>query len=249
MTEEPYRWLDAIANRREYVEGQLKGGTPVFAMSLEEGILLFGVGTGQSKVFEIFDRHALAALGHPADLERVRQALIDSAHLEAFARASADVSLRRLVSFVLSPQLKTAFEQIFSPPFLLRLLLAEVGESPARDVLVAMDFDGTFRLRGGGSIVAAEDLAAGKAAEEWLGSRVDYQTPVARAAGLALEAWRHLVAGQPLPTEHTESASSPPGPGADRVIEAALLVRKSSLAMRYRPLDPRQLGLLEPTPP
>ena len=31
MTEEPYRWLEAIGNRREYISEQLKGGTPVFA--------------------------------------------------------------------------------------------------------------------------------------------------------------------------------------------------------------------------
>lgn len=33
MTEEPYRWLEAIGNRREYIRDQLKGGTPVFAVS------------------------------------------------------------------------------------------------------------------------------------------------------------------------------------------------------------------------
>ena len=43
MTEEPYRWLEAISNRREYIRDQLKGGTPVFALSRPEGILLLGV--------------------------------------------------------------------------------------------------------------------------------------------------------------------------------------------------------------
>src|SRR6266496_4599668 len=94
MTEEPYRWLEAIGNRREYVREQLKGGSPVFGASLPEGILLLGIGTGHSKVFELFDRHALAGLGHPADIEKIRQAAIDAAHLEAFNRAPEDVSLR-----------------------------------------------------------------------------------------------------------------------------------------------------------
>ena len=87
MTEEPYRWLEAVANRRDYVHDQLKGGSPVFAASLRDGILLLGVGSGQSKVFELFDRHAFAGLGHPADLEKIRQAAIDAAHTEAFTRA------------------------------------------------------------------------------------------------------------------------------------------------------------------
>src|SRR5213082_4131978 len=133
MTEEPYRWLEAIGNRREYVHEQLKGGSPVFAASLPDGIMLLAVGTGHSKVFELFDRHALTGLGHPADIEKIRQAAIDAAHMEAFTRAPEDVSLRRLISFGLSPQLKTNFEQIFSATFLIEMLLAELGATPDAD--------------------------------------------------------------------------------------------------------------------
>src|SRR5687767_4318958 len=144
MIEEPYRWLEAIGNRREYVTEQLKGGSPVFAASLPDGILLLGVGGGQSKVFELFDRHALAGLGHPADIEKIRQAAIDAAHMEAFTRAPEDVSLRRLVSFGLSPQLKINFEQIFSAPFLVEMLLVELGTTPETDFVVRLHFDGAF---------------------------------------------------------------------------------------------------------
>src|SRR5215210_8966868 len=143
MIEEPYRWLEAINNRREYVREQIKEGSPGFAVKLPEGILLAGVGTGNSKVFELFDRHALAALGHPADIEKIRQAAIDAAHTEAFTRAPEDVSLRRLISFGLSPQLKTNFEQIFSAPFLIEMLLAELGSAPEHDLLVRLHFDGS----------------------------------------------------------------------------------------------------------
>src|SRR5436309_2423611 len=136
MTEEPYRWLEAISNRREYIRDQLKGGTPVFALSRPEGILLLGVGQGQSKVFELYDRHAFAALGHPVDIEKIRQAAIESAHMEGFNRSSRDVTLRRLISFSLSSNLKNAFEQVFAPPYILEALFAEVGEHPEEDVLV-----------------------------------------------------------------------------------------------------------------
>src|ERR1043166_1604288 len=146
MTEEPYRWLEAVANRRDYVLEQIKGGSPGFAVSLPDGIILLGVGSGQSKVFELFDRHAMAGLGHPADIEKIRQAAIDAAHIEAFTRAPEDVSLRRLVGFGLSPQLKNNFEQIFSAPFLVELLLVEVGASPDQDLLVRLHFDGGFQL-------------------------------------------------------------------------------------------------------
>src|SRR5437762_5727660 len=45
----PICWLEAIGNRREYVHEQLKGGSPVFAACLPEGILLLGVGTGENR--------------------------------------------------------------------------------------------------------------------------------------------------------------------------------------------------------
>src|SRR4051812_38585028 len=155
MTEEPYRWLEAVGNRREYVREQLKGGSPVFAASLPDGILLLGVGSGQSKVFELFDRHALAGLGHPADIEKIRQAAIDAAHMEAFTRAPEDVSLRRLVSFGLSAQLKTNFEQIFSAPFLVELLLVELGNEPGKDLLFRLHFGGSFQVQFGGVVAVA----------------------------------------------------------------------------------------------
>ena len=102
MTEEPYRWLEAISNRREYIRDQLKTGTPVFALSRPEGILLVGVGQGQSKVFEIYDRHAFAALGHPVDIEKLRQTAIEAAHLEGFNRSTRDVTLLMIFWFYLS---------------------------------------------------------------------------------------------------------------------------------------------------
>src|SRR5580692_6851078 len=168
MTEEPYRWLEAVSNRREYVREQLKGGSPVLAASLPDGILLLGVGGGQSKVFELFDRLALGGLGHPADIERIRQAAIDAAHVEAFTRAPEDVSLRRLVGFGLSPQLKTHFEQIFSAPFLVELLLAELGNEPAQDLLFRLHFDGGFQVQSGGILMAASQPEAESAGQKWL---------------------------------------------------------------------------------
>src|SRR5437660_12641531 len=129
MTDEQYRWLEAIANCCEYIRYQLKVVTPVFSFSRPEGVLLLGIGQGQSKVFEIYDRHAFAALGHPVDIEKIRQAAIEAAHVEGFTRSSKDVTLRRLISFALSTTIKNSFEQIFSPPLMVESIFAELGES------------------------------------------------------------------------------------------------------------------------
>jgi proteasome alpha subunit len=44
MIEEPYRWVEAIANRREYVETQLAQGSPIAAVGYRDGILFLTVG-------------------------------------------------------------------------------------------------------------------------------------------------------------------------------------------------------------
>jgi proteasome alpha subunit len=243
MTEDPYRWLEAIANRREYIRNQLAGGSPVFAVSLAEGILLLGVGTGQSKVFEIFDRQALAGLGHPADLERIRQSIIDAAHLEGFTRAPEDVALRRLVGQGLGPQLKAAFEQIFAPPFLIRLLLAEVGPTPASDVLVKLGFDGSFTLHPGGVVVVADNPEREGAIETQLRAALNAASSVPDAARALLVAWHQLQSG---PEAMAEPASADLdtllGALGERTVEAALLLRSPDRMARYEALDAARLG-------
>ncbi len=244
MTEDPYRWLEAIANRREYIRTQLAGGSPVLAASLPEGVLLLGLGSGQSKVFEIFDRQALAGLGHPADLERVRQSLIDAAHLEAFTRAPEDVSLRRLVSQGLGPQLKAAFEHIFAPPFLVRLILAEVGPSQTDDLLVKIGFDGAFTLNRAVAVVAENpDIEA--AAESRLREAIDPAADARTVAAVLLQEWQRLRQADP-------AAPGAPSPSATaQVIEAALLTRIPGRQARFQPLDAPSLGIPtpHPTPP
>ena len=96
MIEEPYRWVEAIANRREYIETQLAPGSPIAALSYRDGILFVTVGRARQKLFEIYDRIAMGAIGHPGDIERLRMAAIELASTEGFTRSAADVSLRRL---------------------------------------------------------------------------------------------------------------------------------------------------------
>lgn len=236
MTEEPYRWLEAVANRRDYVREQLKGGSPVFAVSLTDGILLLGVGTGQSKVFELHDRQALAGLGHPADLEKVRQAAIDAAHVESFTRAPEDVSLRRLVSFGLGPQMKTQFEQIFSPPFLLELLLAELGAAPARDTLIRLHFDGAFQLQRGGVAVVGPDPGRADAANAWLAKQEVNAKSRDEATGLLLQAW-WLMRGEAVfegaIPEEPERREGWREAVKDRQVEIGWLNRKAAGRARY----------------
>ena len=91
-------------------------------------------------------------MGHPADIEKVRQTAIDAAHLEGFARSPKDVTARRLVSYNLAPALKAAFEQIFAAPLLFRGILCELGVTPADDSLWRVDYDGSFAAQAGSEL-------------------------------------------------------------------------------------------------
>lgn len=234
MTEEPYRWLEAISNRREYIRDQLKGGTPVFALSRPEGILLLGVGQGHSKVFEIYDRLAFAALGHPVDIEKIRQAAIEAAHLEGFARSARDVTLRRLISFSLSSTLKNAFEQVFAPPFILESIFVELGRNPAEDVLVRLHYDGDHRFEASGVLAAHSDAQREATAARWISAALQPSDDLGRAANICMAAWQAL-----LDKTDFESLIVPHKPNlnlAGKTIELALVDRRLPAPPHYRAL-------------
>src|SRR5947199_9701581 len=159
MIEEPYRWVEAITNRREYFEGQRSPGSPIAALGYSEGILFVTLGQTRQKLFEIYDRIAMGAIGHPGDIERLRMAAIELASTEGFTRSAADVSLRRLAHYSLSPVMKSAFEQIYGPPYLARLLFAEIGSSPKEDLFLRVEYDGAIAANGATFAQVRHDFA------------------------------------------------------------------------------------------
>jgi len=234
MTEEPYRWLEAINNRREYIRDQIKGGTPVFALSRPEGVLLLGVGVGQSKVFEIYDRHGFAALGHPVDIEKLRQAAIESAHIEGFNRSSKDVTLRRLISFALSTTLKNAFEQIFSPPLMVECIFAEVGCEPSKDVLARLHFDGNHRYETDGVLIAHSNAKREEEAIQWVKANLKKDHSIRESVGVCLAAWKALMEDQPF--IEIKLPEVPKVELGDKTLEIGLLDRRLPDPVHYRTL-------------
>ena len=135
MIDEPYRWVEAISNRREYIENELATGSPTIGLSFSEGILLLTFGRDRRKIFEIYDRIAIGGI------ERLRMMAIELASTEGFTRSRADVSLCPMVTYSFSPALKQAFEQIYGPPYLARILFAEIGGSQEEDLFVCLDYE------------------------------------------------------------------------------------------------------------
>src|SRR5436189_654477 len=196
MIEEPYRWVEAIANRREYIETQLASGSPIAAISYPDGILFLPFGRSRQKIFEIYDRIGMGAIGHPGDIERLRMAAIELASTEGFARSAADVSLRRLAHYSLSPVMKNAFEQIYGPPYLARMLFAEVGARPENDLFLRVEYDGEIASNGATYARARQDFAvlsgtrqSRELMEAFLKTEHTPDTSFEAAANSALDAW------------------------------------------------------------
>jgi proteasome alpha subunit len=247
VIEEPYRWVEAIANRREYIETQLAGGSAIVAVSCSDGILFVTLGSGRQKIFEIYDRIALGAIGHPGDIERLRMAAIELASTEGFTRSAGDVSLRRLAHYSLSPVLKTAFEQVYGPPYLARLLFAEVGATPEQDLFLRLEYDGAIAGSGGRESFAAISgtREATEAIETHLRDQHRADAPLATVFDVALDAW---AAAQLVNLDSKEAPSREQiaNERAARLgnssVEAALLERTNDRAIRYRQLTADEIG-------
>jgi proteasome alpha subunit len=248
MTEEPYRWVEAIANRREYIETQLAPGSPIAALTYRDGILLVTVGQARQKLFEIYDRIAMGAIGHPGDIERLRMAAIELASTEGFTRSAADVSLRRLAFYSLSPLLKTAFEQVYGAPYLARMIFAEVGATPAEDLFLRVEYDGAIAAHGPKqpSFCAISGTARGtEAMEELLARDHDPTAPLRQAMEVALDAWSSgsMTTSEEaigLPS-HQKLLELRQEKLREASLEAGVLERNVTTAIRYRKLTPEEL--------
>ena len=248
MIEEPYRWVEAIANRREYIETQIAGGSPIVALTYRDGILLLTLSRERQKLFEIYDRIGMGAIGHPGDIERLRMAAIELTSTEGFARAALDVSLRRLANYSLSPALKAAFEQVYGAPYLARLLFAELGRGGAPNLFLRLDYDGSIHTNGGAFGHAFEEFGviAGTApAAKWMGQFLRSQhvahKPLGEALAVAVDAWTigHLTlgddAGEDLPDEAVVAAHRAEQLKATS-IEAAVLEHGAAFPASWRAL-------------
>ena len=249
MIEEPYRWVEAVANRREYVETQLAAGSPIVAVGFRDGILFVTLGRTRQKLFEIYDRIAMGAIGHPGDIERLRLAAIELASTEGFTRSAADVSLRRLAFYSLSPVLKAGFEQIYGAPYLARMLFAEIGEKPEDDLFLRIEYDGAITTNGASFAETREDfgaLSGTRASSELMESylKQEHHAGATMKAALktALDAWsvgRMALGEDPireLPTKNLIAAEREKHLRASG-IEAGILERDAKISIRYRALS------------
>jgi proteasome alpha subunit len=260
MYEEPYRWIEAVANRRTYLDDQFTQGNPLLGVSFTQGILLLTFNRGTEKIYEIYDRIALGGMGHPADLEKLRYTLLDMAHVEGFQRSPSDVTGARLMKNGLAPVIKEAFEEIFKAPYIAKVLLAEVGPTQDRDHFFSINYDGMYEEQREFSLLAASPSIRETLLQEWKSRERPSSLQGALDVSLRLWGIASLLQTSTSSTESEEdvAASTAAGPvstiPADEAIasriqeaisketlECVLLDRESGKMETYRALSQSEL--------
>jgi proteasome alpha subunit len=235
MFEEPYRWVEAIANRREYLDEHLKGGSPVVALPCREGILILTLSAGTQKLYEIYDRIVMGAIGHPADVERLRNMALDLAHVEGFNRSPSDVTARRLIQFGLAPPVKQAFEEVTHAPFIIRLLIAELGHADRR-IFFTLNFDGNFKEESIGALLAPSLEAGARMESEFKKISDPAIRPLREIFPSALKVWG--VGEKPLEEVEPYLRQAI----KERTVEAGLLSDALPGHSKYRPLSQDEIA-------
>jgi proteasome alpha subunit len=233
----PYNWQQTLRQKADYVEDRLKEGSPVVALSTQEGILILTVRRGQPKIFEVYDRLAFSGLGNQSDLEAVRQLAVDFAHAEGFQRSADDVSIQRVVGVALSPALKQGFSDPLRLPLVLLGLFAQVEPAPEEDLFYLVNYDGEFSLHQ--RYAAAAGRESGRLEMEQALSELKRVPKLEAALEIALRAWtagRSPVKESSARWEERLSQELQMG-----TVEAALLQRDSQRDRRFCILEERDL--------
>ena len=164
-----------------------------------------------------------------------------------------------MVKYGIAPVIKQAFEEVFKAPFIVKILLAELGQKPGKDIFLVINYDGTFEE---GPHCAV--LAASKSVEQdmlaYLRKSGTMQLPLDQAVGTALQAWavgdrsqRNALAAENV--EGRSRVSAPDAAGlyayvreavAEKTLEGAVLDRTQPGSSKYRALTAEELGRLLP---
>jgi len=225
----PYDWQEGIGHRAQYIQAKLAQGSPVLAVSLEAGILVFTYRRQARKIYEIYDRLIFAGIGQQSDVEAVRVAALEFASKEGFNRSEEDVTIQRVATAMSGP-LKKAFSDFSSSPVVARSLFAEVGETVAEDLYYVIDYDGDFTTSRNYAIVTGTTETAAPD----LSKLADLQSSTPEAAFEALkEIWLSFV--DPEVEESGDEARKGLTP------EAVLLERSNARDNRFRLLTAEEI--------
>ena len=133
-----------MQDRAEYAKKGIAKGRSIIAMEYSEGVLFVADNPSVSlfKISEIYDSIAFSGAGRYSEFENLRKAGIQHADVKGMMFSREDVTARSLANGY-SQILGTLFSQEMKP-YEVELLLAQVGETPERNELYRISFDGSI---------------------------------------------------------------------------------------------------------
>ena len=186
------------------------------------------------------------------------------AHVEGFNRSPSDVTGSRLLKIWPCPVVKQAFEEIYKAPFIVKILLAELGVKAGRDTFLTMNYDGTFEELTGWAVLAASPSAQ-SSMDAWLKQHGHFnQESLSQVLSGCLLAWgvgslaqreeeqtgtaedtavsvNVTATVQPVLPERDVVMRHVRQAATDMSIECAILGRTASGPSKYRALKPNEL--------
>jgi proteasome alpha subunit len=132
-----------MKDRADYARKGIARGRSVLALTYTDGIMFVAENPSSAlhKVSEIYDRIAFAAVGKYNEFENLRIAGVRLADLRGYAYDRRDVTGRALAN-AYAQTLGTIFTEQ-SKPYEVELVVAEVGETAANDVIYRLTYDGS----------------------------------------------------------------------------------------------------------
>ncbi|HEX7096361.1 MAG TPA: proteasome subunit alpha [Acidimicrobiales bacterium] len=132
-----------MKDRADYARKGIARGRSAVALTYDDGVLLCAENPSKTlrKISEIYDRIAFAGVGKYNEFDQLRIAGVRHADLKGYAYSREDVDARSLAN-----QYAQILGQIFThemKPLEVEILVAEISESPGRDQLFQIRYDGT----------------------------------------------------------------------------------------------------------
>jgi proteasome alpha subunit len=133
----------AMKDKADYASKAITRGRSGVVIEYDGGILFIAPNPSRAlhKFSEIYDRIAFAAVGRYNEFENLRKAGVRYADMTGFQYDRQDVTARGLANWY-AQLLGTIFTES-NKPFEVEIVVAEVGETPDRDQIYRITFDGS----------------------------------------------------------------------------------------------------------
>jgi len=189
-----------MKDRADYARKGIARGRSLVALECEAGVLIVADNAQRtlSKISEIYDRIAFAAVGKYNEFQLLRVAGVRHADLKGYSYSREDVSAKELANAYAQ-----TLGQIFThemKPYEVELLVAEVGVDAAHDAMYHVLYDGV--------VIDEQDHAVLGGNAESIGETLTRDFTANMSLGEAVRLGARVLApdGDPLGSEQLEVA-------------------------------------------